>query len=454
MKRKTQLSVVILTLVVILFMGSVAGKGILTLLSGATQISDDMTFDQARDTYLSYEVTYPVVSYPEEYYSGDLTRVKRMAYIVYDEGRQTFLKVVIAKENTSSFDRLLRAANMSDELKESWGEDLESQLEPVAVTGSLTSIEDSEAMAALSDAFMSSDFEGTGEMSMAVLAQDDWYVLEEGYIQGLPAWHFWICTAVLGINLLFLLIALISLFRKGAKADVLSWDSESSVTKFLKRQLPWLEAWCRKGRGRRTRQAFLVMIIVAGALTALGFYVGGSPFEVVTCHLALGLGIGELYGIPLLLGMGLAFDPYKLLKNYDKSWEKLYPVQSEREAIAQELLEADDSWVVQELGKEDCVCATLGDRYWMILWRTAGVTLIDSSRVGKMYSETVSGQVRTGKVRYNYTSYVIYIYYQGDEEKKHANVQFGWNTENASGHFLALARKRLGDRAQTVIRQN
>ena len=40
---------------------------------------------------------------------------------------------------------------------------------------------------------------------------------------------------------------------------------------------------------------------------------------------------------------------------------------------------------------------------------------------------------------------------QGEEEKKHANVQFAFNSGSASGHFLALARKRLGERAQAVI---
>ncbi|MEH2958683.1 hypothetical protein [Candidatus Merdisoma sp. JLR.KK006] len=86
--------------------------------------------------------------------------------------------------------------------------------------------------------------------------------------------------------------------------------------------------------------------------------------------------------------MGLAFEPYKILKNYGKSFEKLYPILSEREAIFQNLLDADDSWDVRE---------------------------------------------------------------QGEEEKKHANVQFAFNSGSASGHFLALARKRLGERAQAVI---
>lgn len=452
MKKKSQLSVVILTLAVILFLGIAAGGRIKDLLAGAVPLADDMTFEQARDTYITYDVTHPVVSYPEEYYSGDPGRIRRMAYIIYDEGRQAFLKIVVSEQNTGSFDRLLRAANMSDEVKESWGEQLDSQLKPVSITGSIISIEDADAMDAVLDALMSPDFQGTEALRTAALAQSVWwYVLEDGYIQSLPTWHLWVCIVVIGINVLFLLIALISLLRKGVNEDFLSKDHGTYTTQFFKRQLSWLEPWCKKGLAKRTRTAFLVMLAVTAALTGVGFYVGYSSIEVLTCHLPLGLGIGELYGLPLLLGVGLAFNPYKILKNISKSFEKLYPVQSDRETIAQDLMEADDSWVIREQGKEESLCAVLGGRYWVVLSGAGSVTVVDGSRVGKMYSETVSGQVRTGKVRYNYTSYVIYIFYQGDEEKKHANVQFAFNSEGASGHFMALARKRLGDRAQTVM---
>lgn len=449
MKKKSQLSVVVLTLAVILFLGIAAGGRIKNLLAKAVPLADDMTFEQAKGTYITYDVTHPVVSYPEEYYSGDPDRIRRMAYIIYDEGRQAFLKIVVSEQNTGSFDRLLRAANMSDEVKESWGEQLDSQLKPVSVTGSITPVGD--GMDTLFDALMGPDFQGTEELRMAAAAQSVWYVLEDGYIQSLPAWHLWVCIVVIGINLLFLLIALISLLRRGVNEDFLSKDHGTYTTQFLKRQLSWLEPWCKKGLAKRTRTAFLVMLVVAAALTGVGFYVGCSSLEVLTCHLPLGLGIGELYGIPLLLGVGLAFNPYKILKNISKSFEKLYPVQSDREAIAQNLMEADDSWVIREQGKEESLCAALGERYWIVLSGVGSVTVVDGSRVGKMYSETVSGQVRTGKVRYNYTSYVIYIFYQGDEDKKHANVQFAFNSEGASGHFMALARKRLGDRAQTVM---
>lgn len=451
MKRKAQISVIILTLAVILFFGIIAGGRMMCLISGASELTDDMSMEQAKGNYISYQVTHPVISYPEEYYSGDPDRIRRMAYLIYDEERQTCLKIVVSEQNTNDFDQLLRAANMSDEVKEAWGDQLDSQLTPATVTGSLSHIEDADSMNMLFDALMSSDFQGTEDLRMAALAQSSWYILEDGYIQGIPAWHLRICMVIVGLNLLFLLIALISIVRKGKEKNFLPEDSGSSTALFLKSQLSWLEPWCKKGSARRTRMAFLVMIGVPIALTALGFYVGGTPLEVMTCHLAIGLGLGELYSVPLLLGVGLAFEPYKILKNYARAFEKLYPIQSDRENISQNLLEADDSWAVREQGKEDCTCAVLGERYWIVLGGTGGVTLVDSSRIGKMYSETVSGQIRSGKVRYYYTSYVIYIHYQGEEEKKHANMQFAFRSEGASGHFLSLARKRLGERAQTVM---
>ena len=451
MKRLSQICVIVLTLAVILFFGILAGGPMMCLLTGSSEITDNMPLEHAENTYISYQVTHPVVSYPEEYYSGDASRIRRMAYLIYDEERQTFLKIVVSEQNTNDFDQLLRAVNMSDEAKESWGDQLDSQLTPVTITGSLSPIEDPAAMNAITGALMSSDFEGTEEMRSAAMAQSGWYMLEDGYIQGLPTWHFIICMVIMGLNLLFLLIALISLIRKGSEKNFPPEDLGASTTRFLKNQLSWLEPWCKKGSARRTLTAFLVLLGVPIALTALGFYVGGTPLEVMTCHLALGLGLSELYSVPLLLGAGLAFEPYKILKNYGKSFEKLYPILSEREAISQNLMDADDSWAVREQGKEDCTCAVLGERYWIVLGGTGRVTLADGSRIGKIYSETVSGQIRTGKVRCNYTSYVIYIHYQGEEEKKHANVQFAFNSGSASGHFLALARKRLGDRAQTVM---
>ena len=149
----------------------------------------------------------------------------------------------------------------------------------------------------------------------------------------------------------------------------------------------------------------------------------------------------------------MTFNPDRLLKCYSKAFEKLYPVQTEREAIAQNLLEADDSWVVREQGKETCACATLGERYWIIFHESGQIVLADSSRAERMYSKTEIMHFRTGKVRHTYTSHTVYVYYQEEEEQTSARNAFVFKSEGAAGQFMNLARKRLGDRAQTVIQE-
>lgn len=453
MKRKPQIIVIILTLAVILFFGAMTGGRIMDLMAGVSGMADGMSVEQAGDSYVAYNVTHPVVSYPEEYYSGDSDRVSRMAYITYDEKRQIFLKIVVSDRHTGDLDGLLRAANMSEEVKAAWGDQLDSELRPVPVTGSFASIEDADAMKALLDALSGSDFEGTEELREMALAQSDWYMLEDRYIQGVPVANLWICITVMGLNVLFLLIALTALLRKGPDRDALFGNSGSADAQLLRRQLSWLEPWCKKRGAKRVQMACLAIVAISAALVVLGFWVGGDAMYVLTCHLAIGLGAAELYGVPLLLGLRLNFDPDRLLMNYAKVFEKLYPSQPERAAVAQDLLRADDSWIVRECGKDSCVCVILGEHYWMVLKGTREVMVIDRDRIGKLYTETVSGQVRSGKVRYNYTSYVIYVYYQGNEESRKADVQFAFDTEDASGHLMSLARKRLGDQAQTVMRR-
>ncbi|MDE7478091.1 MAG: hypothetical protein K2M91_09100 [Lachnospiraceae bacterium] len=454
MKRKSQISVIILSLAVILFLGIVAGGRIMAWKAGASEMTDDMSFEQSKNSYISYYVTHPVVSYPEEYYSGDSNRVKRMTYITYDEERQAFLKVVVSDRNTSSLNRLLRAANMSDEVKKSWGDKLESELAPALVTGTLAPIEDTEAMDILMDALTGTDYKGTEEIRIIALNQSDWYMLEDGYIQGIPISNLRICTYVIGMTFLLLLIAVIVLLRKGEDTISLSESFGSTFAQFLTRQLVWIESWCKKENTRWIRMAVMTMVGVPAALTVLGIYVGGSVLEVITCHLAIGLGITELVGFSILL-RSLSLNPNRILQNYGKSFEKLYPNQQERETIAQNLLETDTSWTVLEQWKELYTCAILGERYWIILSGTnKNIIVIDKNRIGKMYSKTVSARVRSGNVWYNYTNYVVYIHYQGDEEKKHANIEWFFNSEDASGHFMLLARKRLGDQAQTVMSIN
>lgn len=451
MKRTAQITVVAITLAVILLLGIVAGEGILKVLSGPSLLSADMSFEEAAGGYLSYEVTYPVASYPDEYYTGEPGRLKREAYIVYDEERQTFLKLIVSKEQSNALDRLLRAANMSEQTKEAWGDKLEAELKPVTITGSLALIESPDSMKAISETLTNTNFKGTEEQSMAALAQSDWYVLECGFIRGVPTGDYRLCMVVIGMNLLFLLIALICLLPKKSKKDFLSKNPGSPFTLLLKTQFPWLSAWCKKKGMHQYCMALLIMFGAAGGLTAVGFYQKCAIFYIIAFHLPLGLLISQIFGLPFLLGIGVTFNPDRLMNCYGKTFEALYPIQTEGDAIAKNLLEADDSWVVREQYKETCACAILGERYWIALYGSGQIGLADGSRVGKMYSKTETLRFRTGKIRHTYTTYVVYIYYQGEEDQKHASSQFAFKSKSAADHFMALAEKRLGDRAQAVM---
>lgn len=451
MKRKAQGGVIVITLAILLYLGILAGGGIVDYVSGAVTMTDDMSIAQAEGTYVSYSITYPVASYPEEYYSGNTSRVKNMAYIIYDEQRQTFVKVVVSHRDTNGLDRLLRAVNMSDGTKEAWGDQLEKELRPVALEGTFAPVGSADAVEAIIDVLESDAFEASEEIRAMACAQSDWYVLENGYIRGIDTGNIKFCLVIMGINIVLLLIALIALLKKGPDKDSLSESIGGASARFFLGQLSWLESWCRDVGASRMQTAGLGMVLIPAALTALGFWVGYDLTYVLTCHLVVGLGIGEMIAVSMLFGVRMTCDAYKLLQKYDKSFQKLYPDQLERERVAQNLLEADNTWRVQELTREECIGAVLGDRFWMVLKGTKNVHVVDVNRIGKMYSETVSGQVRSGKVHYHYTNYVVYFFYQGDEGKKHPNVELVFHTEDASGQFMTLARKRLGDRAGAII---
>ncbi len=446
MNHYQKISMLILALASMIFLGILAGSPMLDLISGPTALTGDTQLSQAENTYISYEVFHPVTAYTEEYYSGDPDRARQTAYVVYDRERQIFVKIVTASHNTSELNRLLQKANESDEMNE-------SSLEPVTITGTLMSVTDSDETEDILKAVSGSEFEGTEEMNRQALAQSQWYVLENASVQGIPRWEIRVCIVVMGWNLLFFLIALLQLLKKGASQDYINGNHGTSLGHFLKAQLSWLTPWCHKGSARRTQSAFLTLAGLIAAAFVLGTATGRSISETLTALVPLFLGIGEFYCYLLLVGSGAAFNPYRILNIYGKTLEGLYPLEPERETVIQELLEADDSWNVHEQGKENFCHAILGSRYWIVLRRLEGapITFIDSSRLGKISSKTESGQIRTGKVRYNYVVHSILLYYQGDEEKKQPTIQFGWDSETAAGCFLNLARKRLGGRAQTIM---
>ena len=126
--------------------------------------------------------------------------------------------------------------------------------------------------------------------------------------------------------------------------------------------------------------------------------------------------------------------------------------QAEQDRVARELLDTPEEWSVLESGKEDIRYGIVGEHYWMVLTGKGIVSVVDADRIGKMTSETMSGQIRSGKVRMNYTYYVVQINYMDSGKKKGVDAAIHFDTEQAAGHFMTLARKRLGERAADVIK--
>ena len=186
-------------------------------------------------------------------------------------------------------------------------------------------------------------------------------------------------------------------------------------------------------------------------MTAIGFIAGASAMDVLTMHLPIGLCIGELCGLPLLLGTGRAFSPDKILKLYQNNLGKEAPQGTDLNALAEELLEADAQWSVTEKRKEKIRYAILGERHWIVFCEGGLVRVVDSEQIAQIKSEEVSGQVRSGKVRMNYIYYAVNIKYRNSDKKKGWDVMISFDSEDAVGHFMLLARKRLGDRALEVI---
>ena len=87
----------------------------------------------------------------------------------------------------------------------------------------------------------------------------------------------------------------------------------------------------------------------------------------------------------------------------------------------------------------------VGSRYWVALSWNGQATVIDSERLDKIETATISGQVRSGKVRVSYVSYVARFYYRNATPKKTFDKALSFNWEDSLGLFMVLVRKRVGD---------
>lgn len=449
MKKQIYLGLAIFTLAVAVFFGVSTGKQFLSLLSGPAPAADGVSLEQMEGQYITYQVAHPVASFVEEYYSGDEDRASKIAYVIYDEGRQAFFKLVVPERHKGAVNRLMQAVNRSPELKKSWGDRQADEERPVEVAGTLMPLEDPAALRQIGEALAGGDSYSTEEMNELASSQNGWYVLEDRTVAGIPVIDLWLCAVAAGVSILTFLICLLLAGKSDAPAK--NDPAGSAAGQFLQKQQEWIIPWCEKGRGRQNVMAVLFLAGAIAALTALGIFVGYSVQEVMTRHLPIGVLIGELSALALAAGSGSTFHPGKVLKRCRKGLERAIPGQADQERVARELLDTPQEWSVLESGKEEIRYGILGEHYWMVLTGKGAVSVVDAGRIGKMTSETMSGQIRSGKVRMNYTYYTIQITYTDSQKKKGADVIINFDTENAAGRFMMLARKRLGDRAADVI---
>lgn len=448
MKRQIATNITVLAVIVTVFFSVLTGSRFLKMTAGPVTAENTADFENLEKQYITYSVTHPIASYPEEYYSGDQSRIRKMAYITYDEERQVLLKIIIPERKNSGFEKLMRAANRSEELKKEWGEMQKSDERPIDVSGSLLPLTDTEEIGLIQRDLQQSIPAGNQRIADLALEQSKWYVLEEGYINKVPKANLWICAVLILLNIAVFLFSLFSLLRKSRSS---SFSGDSNVEKMLNRQRIWLEPWCEKGVKRRNLTGMIVILGTPAMVTALGFYLGGSTLGVLTMHLPLGLIIGELCGIPLLSGAGLSFNADKILKEYQKNLRKKFSGKADLEALSEDLLKSEAQWSVSEKGKEEIRYGILGERYWIVFGEGGFLEAVDSEQVARIKSETVSGQIRSGRVRIHYVHYIINIKYKNSDENRDWDTAFSFNSEDAAGQFMIFARKRLGDRASEVI---
>ena len=424
MKKQIVAGIAVLAVIVTVFFIVLTGSQFFEMISGAADAGDNITLEEMENRYVTYSVADPIVTYAEEYYSGDASRVSKWAYIIYDEERQTFLKIVIPERRKSK--------------------------KAIDVKGSLVLFTDADEIRQIQDNLQEEISEDDEEILDQALSQTKWYVLEDGYVGGIPTINLWISAVTVFLNIIFFIICLISLFSKNNNSFV---PGSSSVEQLLNRQRIWLEPWCKDGSKSRCIQGVLWIFGSAVVMIAIGFVVKYPIMYVLTLHLPIGLCVGELCGVTIILGVLKTFNPNRILREYQKNLKNEVPNGTDLDTISEELLRTEAKWSVIEksIFKEQIRYGILGERYW-ILFREGGIVrILDSEQIAQMKSEKVSGQVRRGRVRTYYVYFEVNIKYRNSDKKKGWDTSFSFNSEEAVGHFMALVRERLGDRAMEVI---
>ena len=448
----------------------VGGSRFLVLQSGP-EVLGDGALSQAEGKYISYEAAYPVASSVEEYYSGDPDRARTMGFVVYDEQRQAFLYVVVPDQNSGRLENLMWNLKLAVELRA--GKDMspatvEGTLEPMedsAVKRVLAAVDDSEIIglyhdfqgeAAYQEAYFGDEYGKVMEDMCLnldqIVQQTEWYYVEDGVIDGLEKSDVWICILAAGLSLLIFVIRLISLFTGGKKKNIaLPAPAGSKMEQFYARQREWVEEWCEYNLNRGRRLAYLSVIGGVVILVGIGILVKVPTQRLIAFYLSLGLLLGEIIGAMFWYGQKGQSKPEKILKKFAKRIGKILPSAAEQEMFAEDILAAGKEWEFREKTKEGMQQGVVGGRYWVTMQWNGMVTIVDADKLGKIETETISGSVRSGKVRVGYQFHAVRFYYKSAAPKKSCDAAISFDSKENQRNFIALARKRVGENVEFIM---
>ena len=285
-----------------------------------------------------------------------------------------------------------------------------------------------------------------------ILEGAKWYYIEDGVVGGLHTSEIWICMLTAALSLLIFVIRLVSLFTGGKKKKIaLPAPSGSKMEQFYGWEREWVEEWCEYSLKRGRRLAYIAVIGSVVILTAIGIYVKTPTQRLIAFQLPLGLLLGELIGALFWYGQKGQAKPEKILKKFAKRIGKIFPSATEQEMFAEDILAAGKEWELREKTKEAMFQAVVGTRYWVVLHWNGMVTVVDGDKVGKIETETISGTVRSGKVRVSYISYAVRFYYKSGTPKKSCDVSVSYNTKEMQRSFIDLIRKRVGENVDFMM---
>lgn len=442
------------------------GSQCMQMLGGPEELASGTSFGEAEGRYISYEAAYPIASRVEEYYSGDPDRVRTTGYVVYDQERQAFIYIVVSDNDSGRLENLMWNLHLAAEMRTGkdmspytvWGSP--KLMEPEAVEEIIAAVEGSEIV----DSYMSSGGSGShyeayfnsdeygkvlaamGEALEAGWQQSDWYYIEDGSINGMAGGDVWICAFAAGLSLLIAVFRLIGLFTGGGKhSEGKTAESGSKLDQFFAKQWDWVEEWCDYSMNRGRRLGYLSLLISVVIFLAIGILVKVTTQKLLVFYLPLGVLLGEIAGLMFWFGQKSQSKPSKLMKKLRKSICKELPSASEQEDFAEDMLNTGSEWRFREKTKESLQQGVVGSRYWVSLLWNGRTTVIESEKLDRIETATISGTVRSGKVRVSYLSYAARFYYRSATPKKTCDKAFGFESEDAIGFFMVLVRKRVGD---------